>query len=450
MRDRDRGVVTRRAVLRAWVGPPALGAVLYGAISLPLGVLDLGCVCLVLPVTAVPAVRSRLRPPGSACPGAPLTDGLSALATGHRWLAARLLGAWVTAPPAPARPLTIRPARPPDTRPPGPPAWARLARAADPAAPWRTVLYLLLKLPLAVVMFWVWAPCWAWAAVLISFPAWWRALPPWLDSDLWRQPHRGPLRLGALPLDVWPNCLLVTAAGVLLLLAAPWVNRVVLVDGLLVRALLGRSEKDRLRESRALAVDGSTAALRRIERDLHDGAQAQLVALAMKLGMAREELTAGARDEALTLIEAAHGDAKQALVELRDLARGIHPAALDDGLALALETLAARSAIPVELRVDLPERPAPAIETIAYFGAAELLANAAKHSGARRVTLTVRPVGPNRLCLAAADDGTGGARTDGGGLAGLIDRVRTVEGRVFVDSPAGGPTVVRVELPVRP
>jgi signal transduction histidine kinase len=194
--------------------------------------------------------------------------------------------------------------------------------------------------------------------------------------------------------------------------------------------------------------------LRRIERDLHDGAQAQMVAVAMKLGLASEKL-AGMVDgteqadleRVLELVAAAHRGAKEAITELRDLARGIHPPVLDQGLGTALATLAARSEVPVELAIDLPERPSAAIETIAYFCAAELLANVAKHSGARHATLSVVHV-PGLLRLRVSDDGSGGARIEAsGGLAGLAERVRTVDGRLQVSSPPHGPTVVTVELP---
>jgi signal transduction histidine kinase len=222
----------------------------------------------------------------------------------------------------------------------------------------------------------------------------------------------------------------------------------VALDTQVLRALLRPTRSAGLRATRAFAVDDSAAALRSIERNLHDGAQAQLVALAMKLGLAKDELTAGDTEAALALVDTAHHGAKQALVDLRNLARGIHPPVLDSGLAPALASLAARSAVPVELNVDLPERPSPAIETIAYFSAAELLANVAKHSRARAATLSLTRPAPGWLRLCVRDDGVGGARP-GGGLAGLADRVRTVDGRLDVSSPVGGPTVVAVELPVR-
>jgi signal transduction histidine kinase len=214
-----------------------------------------------------------------------------------------------------------------------------------------------------------------------------------------------------------------------------------------------------LEQSRARVVDDSVARLRRIERDLHDGAQAQMVAVAMKLGLAREKLggtiagitvagTAQADlERVLELVDAAHRGAKEAITELRDLARGIHPPVLDHGLGAALTSLAARSDVPVELVVDLPERPSAAIETIAYFCAAELLTNVAKHSGARHATLAAVHV-PGLLRVRVSDDGSGGARLEQrGGLAGLADRVRTVDGRLQVSSPPGGPTLLTVELP---
>ena len=209
-----------------------------------------------------------------------------------------------------------------------------------------------------------------------------------------------------------------------------------------------------LEQSRARVVDDSAARLRRIERDLHDGAQTQMVAVAMKLGLATKKLrgmTDGTGqtdlDRVLELVAGAHSGTKEAITELRDLARGIHPPVLDQGLGAALTTLAARSDLPVELAIDLPERPSAAIETIAYFCAAELLANAAKHSGARHATLEAVHV-PGLLRMQVSDDGTGGARVEAlGGLAGLTERVRTVDGRLHLASPPGGPTVVTIELP---
>jgi signal transduction histidine kinase len=253
--------------------------------------------------------------------------------------------------------------------------------------------------------------------------------------------------------------------GVVLLSYGYWAGVVPLLGSVLIFWTVYRLQQHsvhrvrELEQSRAHVVDDSAARLRRIERDLHDGAQAQMVAVAMKLGLAREKLGgtisgtsfAGTAqtdlERVLELVDAAHRGAKNAITELRDLARGIHPPVLDHGLGAALATLAARSEVPVELVVDLPERPSAAIETIAYFCAAELLTNVAKHSGARHATLEAVHV-PGLLRMRVSDDGRGAARLEErGGLAGLADRVRTVDGRLQISSPPGGPTLVVVELP---
>jgi signal transduction histidine kinase len=254
--------------------------------------------------------------------------------------------------------------------------------------------------------------------------------------------------------------------GVVLLASAPWSGPLALL-GLLPLAgaalifwTVYRLQQDsvlrvrELEQSRSHVVEDSAARLRRIERDLHDGAQAQMVAVAMKLGLAREKLGGALNgtvqpdlERILELVDAAHRGAKEAIAELRDLARGIHPPELDHGLSTALTTLAARSGVAVELVVDLPERPAGAIETIAYFCAAELLTNVAKHSGARHATLEAVYTG-GLLRVRVSDDGSGGARLEArGGLAGLAERIGTVDGRLQISSPSGGPTVVTVELP---
>jgi signal transduction histidine kinase len=239
-----------------------------------------------------------------------------------------------------------------------------------------------------------------------------------------------------------------------------WVGVVPLAGAALIFWTVYRLQQDsvgrvrELEQSRAHLVDDSAARLREIERDLHDGAQAQMIAVAMKLGLAKEKLSGTIDGTAqpeleriLELVDAAHRGAKVAVTELRDLARGIHPPVLDHGLGTALTTLAARSHVPVELVVDLPERPSAAIETIAYFCAAELLTNVTKHSGAGHATLAAVGV-PGLLRVRVSDDGSGGARLEArGGLAGLADRIGTVDGRLEVSSPYGGPTVVTVELP---
>jgi signal transduction histidine kinase len=255
--------------------------------------------------------------------------------------------------------------------------------------------------------------------------------------------------------------------GVALLASVPWTGPLALLGVLplagaaLIFWTVYRLQQDSVRRvqelerSRTSLVDDSAARLRQIERDLHDGAQAQMVAVTMKLGLAVKKLggmTDGTGqtdlDRALELVVAAHRGAKEAIAELRDLCRGIHPTVLDQGLGIALTTLAARSDLPVETVIDLPERPSAAIETIAYFCAAELLTNVTKHSGARHATLEAVHVPGLQLRVRVSDDGCGGARAGArGGLAGLADRIRTVDGRLQLSSPPGGPSVVTVELP---
>ncbi|RKE19654.1 sensor histidine kinase [Streptomyces sp. TLI_171] len=237
----------------------------------------------------------------------------------------------------------------------------------------------------------------------------------------------------------------------------PWAMRAMaLVSRLLVEGLLSPGAlAERVREledDRGAVVDTAAADLRRIERDLHDGAQARLVALAMDLGLAKEKLTEDPA-AAAHMVDAAHGEVKLALQELRDLARGIHPAVLTDrGLDAALSSVAARCTLPggVKVHVELGgERPDSAVEGIAYFTVSELLTNASKHSGARTASVEVWRQ-DDRLMLMVQDDGRGGAQVrPGGGLAGLAERAESVDGVFVVESPAGGPTSVAVELPWR-
>src|SRR3984957_9451025 len=209
-----------------------------------------------------------------------------------------------------------------------------------------------------------------------------------------------------------------------------------------------------LQERRARAVDEAAARLRRIERDLHDGAQVRLTALAMTLGEIKENLeqtVIGDDDDdgerMRKLVGTAHANAKETLTELRDLARGIPPPVLDRGLEAALSSLAETSAVPVRLTASAIAWPSPAIEAIAYFCAAELLANVAKHSSASQAAITISD-GPGKVLVTVTDDGTGGAHlAPGGGLAGLLERVQTVDGQLDVNSPPGGPTIITIELP---
>ncbi|HEV2369361.1 MAG TPA: histidine kinase, partial [Acidimicrobiales bacterium] len=216
-----------------------------------------------------------------------------------------------------------------------------------------------------------------------------------------------------------------------------------------------------LEESRSRTLDASTETLRRIERNLHDGTQAQLVALAMRLGQVKEKLEGLEVEQESAelgavrrLVDEAHRGAKEAITDLRDLARGIHPPALDTGLENALTTLAARSPVPTEVSVSMDIRPTPAIEAIGYFCAAELLANVAQHARASRASLSCAEHG-RWLRIVVRDNGQGGASVAQGGssssgLAGLADRVGAVDGHLSIASPAGGPTAVTVDLPLRP
>ena len=312
---------------------------------------------------------------------------------------------------------------------------------------WKIRGYFLMKPILASFHLVVAAGFWLAGLFYLTYPLWqvFAGAGPGLGSG-----HPVPLAASFLFVPL----------GAALLLAAPWLTHAMSeLDLILLRGFLGPPAEDtttltervkNLEQTRAKAVDDSAAKLRSIERDLHDGAQAQLVALAMKLGLAKEKLDDVAPPDlarVAQLVDDAHRNAIEAIAELRTLARGIHPTVLDNGLPDALTTLAARSAVPVEVVMDIPERPSAAIETIAYFSAAELLANVGKHSGARHATLEAVHV-PGLVRIRVTDDGRGGASlVQDGGLGGLVERVRTVDGRLDIDSPPGGPTVVTVELP---
>ncbi|MBM7492507.1 signal transduction histidine kinase [Micromonospora luteifusca] len=363
----------------------------------------------------------------------------------HRALARATLGLRVDDP----RPVRRRP---------GPVGYVRTG--LGDATGWRALAYLVVKLPVTLLATAVIAVFLCYPVFLLSHPLWWKFIQP-VNTDSLGRPHRAALQLGDFFFDTWPRSFLLAGIGAGMLLAGPSLLRLVLLlDELLIRGLLGPTSLDErvdnLEEARALAVDDAAALLRRIERDLHDGTQAQLVALAMKLGLAKEKLSEGAAPEARALVETAHRDAKTAITDLRDLARGIHPPMLDSGLEAALSTLVARGTVPVELRVEVSDRPSPAVETIVYYCVAELLTNVAKHATARRATVDLRQH-DGLLRVQVGDDGGGGARIGsaarglpGGGLVGLHDRTRTVDGTMRIDSPPGGPTLVTLEFPVRP
>ncbi|MFI7297819.1 sensor histidine kinase [Streptomyces sp. NPDC050121] len=336
----------------------------------------------------------------------------------------------------------------------GPMAW--MGTVLKSGTSWRNVLYAVVQFPWAVFSFGVTVTVWSFGWSMLTYPLWFWVFPVYGGQ--------GGLQLyGDEQHSVYldnPFEIAVTAlVGLLITLATPWIVRALTtVDRLLVHGLLGPTSLGarvvELESDRGVVVDTAAADLRRIERDLHDGAQARLVALAMDLGVAKETLRENPQ-AAARMVDDAHGEVKTALQELRDLARGIHPAVLTDrGLDAALSAVASRCVVPVRVEVDLVERPAPAIEGIAYFTVSELLQNISKHSGARSAAVDVWRV-EDRLMLQVVDDGVGGADASGGGagggsgLAGLAGRLDSVDGILVVDSPVGGPTRITAELPWR-
>lgn len=316
---------------------------------------------------------------------------------------------------------------------------------------WRALLYAVLQFPWSVFSFVVALNVWVYGWALLTYPLWFWVFPVWAGQDGLQvygdETHR-------LYLDNPFEVTVTALVGLLFTLASPWIVRALTtVDRLMVHGLLGPSRLAtrvvELESDRGVVVDTAAADLRRIERDLHDGAQARLVALAMDLGLAKEKLAEDPQ-AAARMVDEAHGEVKTALQELRDLARGIHPAVLTDrGLDAALSAVASRCTVAVEVQVDLDERPVPAIEGIAYFTVSELLQNISKHSRATWAGVDVWRV-ENRLMLQVVDNGVGGADTSGGsGLSGLAERLDAVDGILVVDSPVGGPTRVTAELPWR-
>jgi signal transduction histidine kinase len=332
----------------------------------------------------------------------------------------------------------------------------RLDKRLRDRAAWRSVSYSLIKLPVAAVELYAITTA-VIGLVDITYPVDWLLFRHHLGSSLHPMVAVNPLSFGGGSFNVysWPGTFLAAILGAASVLAATWLARAITAgDRSLVRSLLGPSSMaervSELERTRSLAVEDSAAALRQVERDLHDGAQMRLAALAMNLGMAREKLDDDDDATVKELLDAAQRNAVDALADLRDLARGIHPPALDNGLPSALATLAASSAIPASVTADIGTRPAPAIETIAYFCAAELIANATKHSYANQIKIKIDTERPGVLRLEVSDDGIGGAdAARGSGLAGLAQRVSTVDGRIAVSSPGGGPTMVTVELPLK-
>ena len=355
---------------------------------------------------------------------------------GGAWLERRWVGAMLGVHiPDPYRPL-------PDGS-----LWRRARVLASDPATWKDLAYLVVLFPLGLIWFVVTTTVWTLALGLLTAPLWY-----WIPADGGIALFENGVRAN-LVLDTLPEAILAGVAGAALCVAAAWVVKgMAIAHGAVALALLGPSQNqlqarvEALQTSRDRAVDSAEAERRRIERDLHDGAQQRLVALAMDLGMARAKLETDPA-AATALVGEAHEEAKRALAELRDLARGIHPAVLADrGLDAAISALAARSPVPVGIDVATGRLPDP-VESAAYFVVAEALTNAAKHAQAAEISVRITRH-RDLLIVEVIDDGAGGADpARGTGLRGLADRVAAVDGHLTVTSPPGGPTVIRAELP---
>ncbi|WP_327064610.1 sensor histidine kinase [Kitasatospora sp. NBC_01302] len=412
MADRGRGLLRRsRPAVRA-------GDIAFAVVGLPPAIIGFGYVLAVLyagtllslTVLGLPLVAAAVR-------------GARALGTLHRHLVGRLLGEAVE-PPAPL-----------------PAAHGVIARVrillTDPVG-WRALLYLGLRLPVGVLTFAAAVVLPLAAGWLIGFPLWVRLLAP-PDRPAWWLDPAG-LLLGAALLVAVPAAVR----------AMSGLNRRV------ARQLLGPARAHRrlraLEQARSTLAAENTENLRRLERDLHDGTQAQLVAIAITLSLADDALTPedGADLARLrTLLTRAREQTDGTIAGLRRLTRGIHPVALDAGLGEALPTLTDAGPVPVTTRLDLRERPDPAIERALYFCIAELLTNMAKHSGAQAATVEVRSA-QGRVRAVVSDNGRGGALPGAGsGLTGLRERLAAVDGTLRIASPVGGPTVITAELPTR-
>ncbi|MDX3530712.1 sensor domain-containing protein, partial [Streptomyces sp. ID05-39B] len=404
------------AVLRAPVEARAWREFTYVLLSLPISIVLFTFAVTMLSVGAgllvtflgVPVLAAGL----AACRG---------LGSVERARARGLLGLDVAAP----EPL----------RPRGKGAMSWMGAVLRSGTSWRHVLYAVLHMPWAVFSFTVAITFWVSGWATLTYPLWFWLFPLYGGQDgLQLYGDDGHRVYLDNPFEITVTALL----GLLITLATPWIVRALTtVDRVMVHGLLGPSRLAsrvvELESDRGVVVDTAAADLRRIERDLHDGAQARLVALAMDLGLAKEKLREDPR-EAARMVDEAHGEVKTALQELRDLARGIHPAVLTDrGLDAALSSVASRCTVPVQVEVDLVERPAAAIEGIAYFTVSELLQNVSKHSGARSAAVDVWRV-EERLMVQVSDDGVGGADASGGsGLAGLAGRLDAVDGILVVD-----------------
>jgi signal transduction histidine kinase len=351
------------------------------------------------------------------------------LAELERRLIGRLLGVHIASPYRPD---------PPDSR-----WWKRLsARLADPAT-WKDLAFLLLQLPLGIVSFSIAVSVIGFGLRLLFAPAFYE---PFGDGDwiAWLDINSLEGAIAAVPVG-----------ALILLLGIPGLNALGRLYGWLASQLLGSNadpvltaQVHELQDARSRIIAAADAERRRIERDLHDGAQQRLVALALNLRMAEQRAAAGDA-EAAELIRQAGEEANLALKELRDLARGIHPAILTNrGLPAALQDLASRATVPVEVVAAPGERLPDGVEAAAYFVVSECLANIGKHAEATAATVAVR-ADDGHLTVVVTDDGRGGATLDGGsGIQGLADRVGALSGSIGVESPPGEGTRVTASIPL--
>jgi signal transduction histidine kinase len=421
--------------LRLLLGRPTTRRLAYLAVCLPLGIGGFVAAAVLVTVGSVLTVT-----PLGLWIIALTLRGAQALGGLYRRLAAALLGETIETPPVSRRPGLLN--------------WRR-AVLGDPAA-WRALGHVVVKLPLSLAGFSIAGGAALYGPMLALYPLLRTVNAPAVPGAGGETRHA--LSVGGVVLDSGPAMLLVSAAGIALTVVMPRVTaRVAAFDLACTRALLAPSEASRrisaLEHSRAAAVGDADALLRVVERNLHDGAQVRLVALIMQLAMAKEFLQAdevGGEDlkRLRELVDTARAQAGEAVTELRELVRGIRPPALDDGLETAVASLVARSGLRAALTVRLPEPPAPAVETIAYFCAAELITNVLRHAHAGDVAIDISQPDGLWLRMRVTDDGRGGARQGKGtGLAGLSRRLAAVDGTLLVVSPEGGPTEVTVDIP---
>lgn len=417
---------TMPPLLRPWGDLPRLGRSLaYLAIGVPLGMASFTAVFGLAVVTFSLLITVILAVPAAWA----LFLAARVLATIDRSRATALLGMELV---DPVPPLQGR-------------SWLRrLWERVRSRSRWREIANALLLFPVSLGCWLVTVTTWAGSLVLLTLPLSAPRLPG------------GTAKFWLFEVGAGPGALAASAVGLIgLVLVAPWLTlgTTALQSGM-TRRLLGRTtdaEMARLLQQaeaqRSSAVDSAETERRRIERDLHDGAQQRLVALAAELGAAREKLDDDP-EAGKELVASAHEEAKAALKDIRDLVRGIHPVILEDrGLDAALSAVVARAPVPVTLRVRVEPRPAPAVESAAYFIVNEALTNVARHAHATRAEVAIERAG-TRLVIEVRDDGVGGADASlGTGLQGLRERVDGLGGSLHVVSPDGGPTTISVELP---